>query len=508
MPKTPVLKRVIFLVTFTVLYTFCAFSQYTIKTIPDPKKNGQEYFVSNPDGILDATAVSTLNDICQKIANEKGAEIAIVVIDNYKGDQEIFDFATSLFRYWGIGKKEENNGLLLLIAKEKRKYQFITGYGLEGDLTDYQLDQIGRNELIPYFKNGDYSAGVINAIHEVSNILLPTDSNLDYSGSATQGLIDPGISQNTDDNGANYHSENNYSNKKSIKQILYVFAAIFFVLYILSDIRMQKTLGDSNKSFINTKSIMIYCFTGIFVIGFPFIFTGGLIPPILTVIIQGCIIGYIRFTKCLNSFEKQYLDVVNRYTSVNIWYKRNRFSIVITPSLWAQPFQINSLKNLAEKSLIPPDDSGNYVRLDWDYDLKTIRQILDKGQISENKVGSNIYQVWKKKSSTEKKILQYKGLNFNAYQSCPSCQAQTMPLKFIMATIVKATYSHAGKGERVKKCANCNYKISGGFVVLPQLRESSSSSSSGSSSYSSSSSSSSGSWGGGSTGGGGAGGSW
>ena len=504
---------------FFLLLLFCncvlhSFGQYTVRTIPDPKKEGQQYYVSNPDQILDANTVYNLNIICKSLDDADKAEVAVVVIHDYQGDDEIFDFATKLFRTWKIGKTGKNNGLLFLIVKDRRKYQFITGYGLEGDLTDYQLSSIGRQSLVPFFKNGQYSEGTLAAMQQISQQLGATNTEIAPQDNENSSSNIDAISDQTQN--AEYESSEVkrklLSTEKSqgfkfSKTNQYIIAALLFLLYILSDIRMQK-LDDSESSQVLpvTKSILTYLFTGIFIIGFPCVFSKGWISPLLMVVIQGCILGHIRFFRIFKKKENAFLDIANKYDNISTWSKRLIFPILITPSLWFKWIKVKSYKNLAEKSNTPPDNSFNYKRLNWDEDNSQITKILSKNQQKENEINSILYQVWLNQSTGEKKILNYEGLYFSKYGECPSCHARTMPHKLTTIVITSATYSHSGKGERLRRCLNCKFKISAGFVILPRLQESSSSSSS--SSSDSSSSSSSGSWGGGSTGGGGAGGSW
>lgn len=374
-----------------VLFSFCilySFAQYTISSIPDPKKQGQDYFVSNPDRILSANTIDELNSICRKIESKQSAEVAIVVIDNYKGDQEIFDFTTALFRKWGIGKKGKNNGLLLLIAKDRRKYQFITGYGLEASLTDYQLDQIGRQQLVPNFKSGDYDQGVLSAMEQVKNTLLDSENttttnneDLGYVEAPPQGFVEPTYKSNENQEYLPKKDISIFDLLDKFRLWLYGLAAILFLLYIISDVRMQKSVKgqNDNHNLAIAKSIATYLFTGIFIIGFPIIFTGGWMPPILMVIVQGCIIGSIRFTKTFNKKENEYLDIVNKYENLSAWYKTIRFPIIITPTLWSKAVTMVKWKKLAELSATPPEGNTNYTRLDWDSDMEKIKKILSKG---------------------------------------------------------------------------------------------------------------------------------
>lgn len=499
-----------------LLALFCnsllvGFAQYTVRTIPDPKKNGQQYYVSNPDGVLDGNSVDRLNNLCKSLYEAGRAEIAIVAINNYKGDKEVFDFATELFRTWGIGKKGKNNGLLFLIVKNRKKYQFITGYGLEGDLTDYQLSSIGRNNLVPYFKNGQYGEGAVDAMEKISDqlgmtIALPVNDT-NATENPSYGLPDEAL----DAQGAIPESQGLISASShrwwlSDKTNQYILATILFLMYIISDIWMQANYKDERTIIDTAKTIALFVFSGIFIIGFPVIFTGGFITALPMVIIQGSILGYMRFSKGFTKKENEYVDIVNKYDNVFNWAKKSWFSLLIAPLLWFKLFSVLAYKRLATKSNIPPDDGNDYTRLNWDEDSNTINKLLSKGQRKENEINSYLYQVWDNTTTHEKKILQLKGLYYSSYCACESCHARTMPVKSMVIVLTSATYSSDGRGEKAKKCLNCNYKISEGYVVLPQLRESSSSSSG--SSSSSSSSSSSGSWGGGSTGGGGAGGSW
>ena len=71
----------------------------------------------------------------------------------------IEEYATQMFREWGVGSKQNNNGVLLLISLEERKDRIEVGYGLEGALTDLQSDQILKT-VNTYLKEGDYDSAV------------------------------------------------------------------------------------------------------------------------------------------------------------------------------------------------------------------------------------------------------------------------------------------------------------------------------------------------------------
>ena len=70
------------------------------------------------------------------------------------------DYSLQILRQWGIGNKEKNNGVLMLISTGDRKSRIEVGYGLEGALTDGVTGQIQDQYMIPYFRKGNYEEGI------------------------------------------------------------------------------------------------------------------------------------------------------------------------------------------------------------------------------------------------------------------------------------------------------------------------------------------------------------
>ena len=91
--------------------------------------------------------------------DSSSSQIAVVIIET-TGDRDISDYAVAMGRSWGIGNKEFNNGVLLLIAKSDRKIWIATGYGLEGALPDAIAKSIIDNEITPNFRENDFYRGL------------------------------------------------------------------------------------------------------------------------------------------------------------------------------------------------------------------------------------------------------------------------------------------------------------------------------------------------------------
>lgn len=92
--------------------------------------------------------------------------IVIVTVPSLDG-YDIAEVALKYLRDWGIGTKEKNNGVLILVSKEERKARIETGYGMEGVLPDILAKQIIDDRMIPYFKENDYYRGFDNAVDAI-----------------------------------------------------------------------------------------------------------------------------------------------------------------------------------------------------------------------------------------------------------------------------------------------------------------------------------------------------
>ena len=96
-------------------------------------------------------------------------QIAVVIVKTV-GDYDINEYALGLGRKWGIGGKTKNNGVILLIAIGDRKMSIQTGYGLEGALPDIYTKRIIENDIKPYFKDGDYYAGIYAGVSSIISL--------------------------------------------------------------------------------------------------------------------------------------------------------------------------------------------------------------------------------------------------------------------------------------------------------------------------------------------------
>ena len=165
----PKIKNKAFIFTFIVLIFSLSSFFFMPKLIrADVKYPDYTGYVNDFAGMLDSSTVSRITDIISEVNNKTSAEIAVVTVDNLQGIS-IEEYAVKLFEKWGIGKKDKDNGVLLLISKEDRKLRIEVGYGLEGALTDLESGRIINNIIVPEFKAGDYDTGVYNGVIAIAN---------------------------------------------------------------------------------------------------------------------------------------------------------------------------------------------------------------------------------------------------------------------------------------------------------------------------------------------------
>ena len=150
---------------------------YAVKDVPNVQLQDRTRFVSNPDSILSGDAVARLDSLCYSLKERGIAEVAIVAIDDIKSG-DVFSFSQQLFTSWGVGDKELDNGLGILLVKDMHEVRFHTGYGLEGVLTDAMCVQIQQDYMLPYFREENYSQGMVDGMEAVDTLLssgeLPT----------------------------------------------------------------------------------------------------------------------------------------------------------------------------------------------------------------------------------------------------------------------------------------------------------------------------------------------
>src|ERR1035437_10543361 len=123
-------------------------------------------YVNDFAGVLRADTKQSLEAELLAFKQATSNEITVVTVPNMGGDY-IENYAVKLFAEWGIGTKDKNNGVLLLLSIEEHKMKIEVGYGLEGALPDSVAQSILNNEMTPLLKAGDYDGAVTAGVHAI-----------------------------------------------------------------------------------------------------------------------------------------------------------------------------------------------------------------------------------------------------------------------------------------------------------------------------------------------------
>jgi uncharacterized protein len=110
--------------------------------------------------------LSDLNDALTAHESKTSNQVAVLTLPSLAGEP-LEEFSHRVASAWGLGQKGTDNGVLLLVAIQDRKIRIEVGYGLEGTLTDAKTSQIIRHEIVPRFRHGEYSEGIVAGVHAI-----------------------------------------------------------------------------------------------------------------------------------------------------------------------------------------------------------------------------------------------------------------------------------------------------------------------------------------------------
>lgn len=143
---------------------------YSPQQVPNVHALDRRQHVSDPNGLLAPSTKGEINRMLTLLEDSTGIQSMVVMLPSI-GEDDIFEFGHELFRHWGIGHEESNNGLLVLYVADQRKIRFTTGYGLEGVLPDALCKRIQSRYMVPYFRRGQTDEGMLAGMQAVVKVL-------------------------------------------------------------------------------------------------------------------------------------------------------------------------------------------------------------------------------------------------------------------------------------------------------------------------------------------------
>lgn len=125
--------------------------------------------------VLSPQVQQQLTDQLAQLEAQTHHQLVVATLSSLQGD-DIADYGYQLGRAWGIGQKGQNDGVILIIAPSEHRVRIEVGYGLEPVLTDALTSVIIQTRIVPKFKAGDISGGVVDGTQAIiDQLALPAD---------------------------------------------------------------------------------------------------------------------------------------------------------------------------------------------------------------------------------------------------------------------------------------------------------------------------------------------
>lgn len=153
------MKRIIlYLLVFINSFGFTMPAVAADPQVPPPSS---QFYVLDQAGVLEQSVEQTIVRTSAHLAGKTKAQIVVVTVRSLK-DYAPEEYALTILRQWGIGDKELDNGVLILVSPGDRVSRIEVGYGLGGALPDGKTGRIQDEYMIPYFQQDDFNLGILN----------------------------------------------------------------------------------------------------------------------------------------------------------------------------------------------------------------------------------------------------------------------------------------------------------------------------------------------------------
>ena len=152
------MKKILFLL---MLCGFQSVFAQNIEKRPSPPRAVNDF-----GNMLEPFQRDALEQKVDAYNDSTSSAIVIITVPNLNG-YDIADVSLKYLRDWGVGTKDKNNGIVILVSRDDHKARIETGYGMEGVIPDITAKEIIDDRMIPYFKQNDYYRGFDNAVDAI-----------------------------------------------------------------------------------------------------------------------------------------------------------------------------------------------------------------------------------------------------------------------------------------------------------------------------------------------------
>ncbi len=147
----------------TAILLLCVTAPLRAGSVPHPTAPVADYA-----GVISAQIQQQLDGYLTELERQTAAQVWVLTVNTTDG-VPIEEFAIDLAQKWGIGRKGQDNGVLIVVAVADRKYRIEVGYGLEGALPDAYCANVARAYFGPYFRRGQFGEGLYLATQDIAD---------------------------------------------------------------------------------------------------------------------------------------------------------------------------------------------------------------------------------------------------------------------------------------------------------------------------------------------------
>lgn len=141
-------------------------------------------------GLLTAEDKAAIRAELAALEQKSTDQIVVATVPSLEG-YPIEEYGYRLGRAWGIGQRDKNNGIILLVAPAERKVRIEVGRGLEPQMTDTMSKLIIENAILPAFRRGDFAGGIRAGVRDIKDVLLGDAEEVKQRAEGGKAAPDP-----------------------------------------------------------------------------------------------------------------------------------------------------------------------------------------------------------------------------------------------------------------------------------------------------------------------------
>jgi len=148
---------------FLFALAFCLLPCLYAQRLPAPSG-----YVNDFAKVMRAKDAEAVESLAAAVKEKTGAELALVTVNSYAPYATISEYSIALAEAWGVGERDKDNGVILILAMTEREVRIEVGYGLEGAIPDSVAGRILDNVVIPAFQDENFSGGLRDGCRSIA----------------------------------------------------------------------------------------------------------------------------------------------------------------------------------------------------------------------------------------------------------------------------------------------------------------------------------------------------